>query len=87
MRNASAPEQCSFVCTCCGRTKVTAVEGVFYNPQVGNPQRFCSPACRQAAWRRRRAGVAEDAPLQHRGGRSRRLRPRADQADEEPDGA
>jgi hypothetical protein len=35
------------------------------------PARFCDAACRQAAWRRRKAGVAE-AP-QRRGGRSRGL--------------
>ncbi len=36
--------------------------------------RFCSPACRQAAWRRRQAGVSESTPRQLSGGRSRRLR-------------
>jgi len=88
MRNASPPEKrISFVCACCRRTVVTAVEGLFYNPAVGSTQRFCSQACRQAAWRRRRAGIAEDAPLQYHGGRSRHLRPRAERNEEERDDA
>jgi hypothetical protein len=80
MRNAyespeheEEPQGTSFVCACCGRTVVTAVEGLYYNPAVGSKQRFCDQACRQAAWRRRRAGVSEAAPLQRKGGRSRRL--------------
>jgi len=67
------PGRTSFVCGCCGRTVVTAVDGRFYNPPVGSKQRFCDSACRQAAWRRRKAGVAEASPLQRRGGRARRL--------------
>lgn len=74
MRDASAsPRPEGFWCASCGRFKVTAVEGLFRNPPVGSPSRFCSPGCRQAAYRRRRAGVAEDAPRQHSGGRGRRL--------------
>ena len=83
MRNASRrpgeqapdeePRRTSFVCACCGRTIVTAIEGLFYNPPVGSTRRFCDPACRQAAWRRRKAGVPEAATLQKRGGRSRGL--------------
>jgi hypothetical protein len=71
--NSSEPQRTSFVCACCGRTVVTAIEGLFYNPPVGSKQRFCGSACRQAALRRRRAGVSENAPLQRQGGRSRRL--------------
>ncbi len=67
------PVRETFICACCGRTVVTAVIGVFANLDVGSPTRFCSPACRTAAWRRRRAGVPERAPLQRRGGRSRSL--------------
>lgn len=61
------------VCECCGRVVVTAVEGVFRNPAVGSVQRFCSSACRQAAYRRRLSGVAEDLPRQRTAGRGRRL--------------
>lgn len=61
------------VCECCGRVVVTAVEGVFSNPPVGSVQRFCSASCRQAAFRRRRSGVAEDLPRQPGAGRGRRL--------------
>ena len=62
-----------FTCQCCGRTVVTAVEGLFTNPARGTTQRFCSPACRQAAYRRRRANVTENSARQHAGGRTRRL--------------
>ena len=46
MRNAygspeGEPERTSFVCACCGRTIVTAIEGLYYNPAVGSKQRFC----------------------------------------------
>lgn len=61
------------VCGCCGRLVVTTVEGVFSNPAVGSVQRFCSAACRQAAYRRRLRGVAEDLPRQLTAGRGRRL--------------
>jgi hypothetical protein len=75
MRNASPlPARNELTCACCGKTIVTAVEGVFYNPPVGSPRRFCDPACRQAAWRRRRAGSDETAPPQRSGGRNRSLR-------------
>ena len=75
MRDASGSRQrFGFTCQSCRRFIVTGVEGLFSNPSVGSPQRFCSPACRQAAYRRRRAGVAEDLPLQRRGGRDRRLK-------------
>ena len=83
MRNASRrsartpldeePRRTSFTCACCGREVVTAIEGLFYNPTVGSKRRFCDAACRQAAWRRRQAGVGEATPLQRSGGRSRGL--------------
>ncbi len=60
-------------CECCGRVVVTTVEGVFSNPVVGSVQRFCSASCRQAAYRRRLSGVAEDLPRQQTAGRGRRL--------------
>ncbi|MGH9155392.1 MAG: hypothetical protein ACRD1K_06035 [Acidimicrobiales bacterium] len=62
-----------FECSVCGRFIVTALEGFWRNPSVGSRRRFCDPACRQAAYRRRRAGVAEDTPRQSSGGRDRRL--------------
>jgi hypothetical protein len=78
MRNASPkPARTELTCAHCGRKIVTAIQGLFNNPPVGSPRRFCSGACRQAAWRRRRAGVDETAPLQLTGGRSRRLAPTA----------
>ncbi len=74
LRNASEdPQREGFVCACCGRFRVTAIAGLFRNPQVGSAARFCSPACRQAAWRRRRAGVPENTAAQLTGGRRRRL--------------
>jgi hypothetical protein len=72
-RRGEEPERTSFICACCGRTIVTAIEGLYYNAPVGSKRRFCDPACRQAAWRRRRAGASEDVALQRKGGRSRRL--------------
>lgn len=61
------------ICECCGRVVVITVEGVFSNPAVGSVQRFCSASCRQAAYRRRLSGVAEDLPRQQTAGRGRRL--------------
>jgi hypothetical protein len=79
MRDASdRPAREVSICECCGRDIVVAVEGLFRNPQPGSRRRFCSPACRQAAYRRRQAGVAEITPAQRQGGRNRRL-----QADQE----
>jgi hypothetical protein len=76
MRNASEhPDRHGFTRPVCGRFTVTAVDGLFTNPAAGSPRRFCSPSCRQAAWRRRRAQVDETTPLQRHGGRSRSLRP------------
>ena len=83
MRNASRrsartpldeePRRTSFTCACCGREVVTAIEGLFCNHPVGSERRFCDAACRQAAWRRRKAGAPEGTPLQRRRGRSRGL--------------
>ncbi len=84
MRDASdAPDQSGFTCPVCGRYTTTAIEGLFNNPAVGSPRRFCTPGCRQAAYRRRRAGATETTPLQHRGGRRRSLT-RDDQRDPRP---
>ncbi len=75
MRDASdRPPRDVSRCQCCGRDTVIAVDGLFRNPQPGSPRRFCSPACRQAAYRRRRAGVAESTRPQRSGGRDRSLR-------------
>jgi hypothetical protein len=75
MRDASdRPAREVSRCDCCGRQTVTAVDGLFRNPKPGSPRRFCSPACRQAAYRRRRAGVAESTRPQRSGGRDRSLR-------------
>jgi len=63
-------------CHCCGKLIVLCVEGLFANPCPGGTRRFCTPACRQAAYRRRQADAPEDTPAQHRGGRSRNLTPR-----------
>ena len=62
-----------FVCPPCGRFIPTEVGGMVLRSRTGSPPRFCSPGCRQAAYRRRRAGVAEDVALQLRGGRDRSL--------------
>ncbi|MDA8264737.1 MAG: hypothetical protein M0T79_05200 [Actinomycetota bacterium] len=76
MRDAFGPsDREGFACAGCGRFIVTAVADLWRNPSVGSPRRFCDPACRQAAYRRRRAGIAEDAPRQQTGGRGRSLRP------------
>src|SRR5579875_1182692 len=70
----ASPRPLGFVCPPCGRFVATVVEGVVSRAERGSPPRFCSPACRQAAYRRRRAGVAEDVPLQPTGGRDRSLK-------------
>lgn len=86
MRDASGQHRREgFECTACGRFIVTAVDGLFRNPNVGSPRRFCDPACRQAAYRRRHAGVAEDTPRQTKGGRDRSLgRPSVNASEEVP---
>ncbi|MGH3010174.1 MAG: hypothetical protein ACRDLM_12320, partial [Gaiellaceae bacterium] len=59
MRDAlPEPERTGFVCATCGRFIITAVEGLFRSARAGSPQRFCDHACRQAAYRRRRAEAA-----------------------------
>jgi hypothetical protein len=78
MRDALPPNptglaRWGFTCQACGTLIVTAVDGLFTTASRGSRQRFCNPACRQAAYRRRRAEAAENAPRQHTGGRSRRL--------------
>ena len=85
MRDASPqPERTGYTRAACGRLNVTGVEGLFRPVRAGSPARFCDHACRQAAYRRRRAGVSEDAPLQQRGGRSRRLVPPEGPAEAQP---
>jgi hypothetical protein len=81
MSDAPAPAREASRCACCGCELVTPDEGIFTRPKVGSPKRFCDPSCRQAAYRRRRAGVAEDVPSQS-GGRGRRLQAGASQAKE-----
>ena len=70
------PEPCreGFICPTCGRFITTAIEGLFRDRKRGSPRRFCSPGCRQAAYRRRLAGAPEDTRLQHKGGRGRHLK-------------
>jgi hypothetical protein len=76
MRDASdRPARTVTICQCCGAETVIAIDGLFRNPQPGSPRRFCSPACRQAAYRRRNAGAAETSPAQRTGGRDRNLNP------------
>lgn len=73
-KNVSPPARVGFVCPPCGRFVPTLVDGVVLRDGRGSPPRFCSPGCRQAAYRRRQAGVAEDMPLQPGGGRDRSLK-------------
>lgn len=63
-----------YICPPCGRFIATEVEGMALRAQRGSPPRFCSPGCRQAAYRRRRAGVSEEVRLQIGGGRDRSLK-------------
>ena len=70
------PARHGLLCQACHRVVVTSVEGLFHNPERGSRQRFCSPTCRQSAYRRRQAGVPETTPPQPRGGRNRSLRER-----------
>ena len=74
MRDASIPPRREgFTCPVCQCRIVTSVEGIFRNRKAGSDRRFCDPACRQAAYRRRRAGAPEDTPRQLKGGRNRAL--------------
>ncbi len=72
-------------CQCCGRVIVLSVEGLFTTATRGSTQRFCGPACRQAAYRRRRAQTPENTPAQHQGGRRRRLNPSPPPSGANPD--
>ena len=69
MRNAlGRPAREGFSCAGCRSFTVTAVEGLLANPRVGTTQRFCSPACRQAAYPHRRTGpLAGGCARQHSG--------------------
>jgi hypothetical protein len=62
-----------FICPPCGRFVRTDLDGVLWRARTGSSPRFCSPGCRQAAYRRRRAGVNEGVALQLGGGRNRSL--------------
>jgi hypothetical protein len=78
MRNALPPSRSGlprygFTCQACRLVITTEITGLFINPNRGSAQRFYSPACRQAAHRRRHTGVAEDQPRQHHGGQTRNL--------------
>ena len=70
---ASGLARTGFTCPVCDRQIVTSMQGLFDNPARGSRQRFCSPACRQAAYRRRRAAAPETTPRQPHGGRDRSL--------------
>jgi hypothetical protein len=84
MRDASdPPAREGFTCPSCRRFITTAIEGLFADRRSGSPRRFCDAACRQAAYRRRRAGVGEDVPAQRSGGRRRSLRPKTEGAPRE----
>jgi hypothetical protein len=72
-QKASTRARVGFVCPPCGRFVPTSVQGVVLRDGRGSPSRFCSPSCRQAAYRRRQAGVSEDVALQLGGGRDRSL--------------
>lgn len=67
-----------FTCPPCGRFVRTGLDGVLWRARTGSAPRFCSPGCRQAAYRRRLAGVGENLPLQRLGGRNRSLARRSD---------
>ncbi len=73
--NRDGLERTGLQCQCCGRVIVLSVEGLFARIPRGSTQRFCTPACRQAAYRRRLAGVQENTPAQRQGGRGRQLNP------------
>jgi hypothetical protein len=68
-----APQRDGFTCAHCGRLIITRIEGLFDDPNRGSRQRFCDHACRQAAYRRRNAGIPETTPPQRQGGRNRSL--------------
>jgi ribosomal protein L24E len=73
--NSDGLQRTGLHCQCCGRIIVRSVEGLYSIPARGSSQRFCSAACRQAAYRRRQAQALENTPLQKHGGRGRHLSP------------
>jgi hypothetical protein len=73
--NSHGLERTGLYCQCCGREIVLSVQGVFAYAPRGSSRRFCDPACRQAAYRRRIASVEENTPPQRQGGRERQLNP------------
>jgi len=66
-------------CQSCGRVIVLSVKDLYQTPARGSARRFCDPACRQAAYRRRQAHVPENTPAQQQGGRGRNLNPKPPQ--------
>ena len=60
--NSHGLERTGLYCQCCGREIVLSVQGVFAYAPRGSSRRFCDPACRQAAYRRRIASVEENTP-------------------------
>ena len=60
--NSHGLERTGLHCQCCGREIVLSVQGVFAYAPRGSARRFCDPACRQAAYRRRVASVEENTP-------------------------
>ena len=70
---SAAAQPAGFICPPCGRFVATDLDGVLWRARTGSLPRFCSPACRQAGFRRRRAGVDEGLRLQREGGRNRSL--------------
>jgi len=85
MRDASdPPHRDGFTCPVCQRFITTDIESVYNTAKVGSPRRFCDPACRQAAYRRRRAGAPENTPRQTTGGRNRDLTNHKENPDQGP---
>jgi hypothetical protein len=73
--NSHGLERTGLYCQCCGLEIVLSVQDVFAHTPRGSARRFCDPACRQAAYRRRIANVEENTPAQRQGGRERQLNP------------
>lgn len=73
--NGDGLNRTGFQCRSCDRVIVLSVEGIIHHTPRGTAQRFCTPACRQAAYRRRQAHAPENTPAQHHGGRGRKLNP------------
>lgn len=72
-RGSPEAQPAGFICPPCGRFVATDLDGVLWRGRTGSAPRFCSPACRQAGFRRRQAGVDEGLCLQREGGRNRSL--------------